>query len=116
MKTLLVADDHATVLQLEEAVLKGRYRLILVSDGTAAYEKAISERPDGIILDNVMPGMNGIDVAAKLRRNGYEGVIILVSVQAARAETQAEQGAINAFLAKPFKGHELLAVLERTLG
>lgn len=116
MKTLLVADDHATVLQLEEAILRGRYRLITASDGTSAYEKAVGEKPDAIVLDNIMPGMNGIDVAAKLRKNGYGGVIVLVSVQAERAKGLAEEGAIDAYLAKPFRGADLLAVLEQQLG
>jgi DNA-binding response OmpR family regulator len=116
MKTLLVADDHATVLQLEESILRGRYRLLTASDGTTAYAKAMTEKPDAIVLDNIMPGMHGVDVAAKLRKAGYAGVIILVSVQAERAKTQAEGGTIDAFLAKPFRGADLLGLLDKHLG
>jgi len=68
--TVLVIDDDATVRELlKETLVNGGYRTLLAASGEEGINKAIEREPDLIILDLMMPGMNGFDVMTNLRRN-----------------------------------------------
>ncbi|MBL8472293.1 MAG: SpoIIE family protein phosphatase [Rhodocyclaceae bacterium] len=65
---ILVADDEAGNVRLLEAFLKKQgHRVVVAKDGVAALEVFASARPDVVLLDVMMPGMNGFDVAARMR-------------------------------------------------
>lgn len=70
MAKILIADDDVILKEMYETRLKeGGYSVISAVDGAEAYEKAEKEKPDIILLDIMMPKMNGIDVMKKIRAN-----------------------------------------------
>ncbi|MFA5926792.1 MAG: response regulator [Patescibacteria group bacterium] len=70
MAKILVVDDDMILREMYEARLKeGGYEIISASDGEEALQKASSEKPSVILLDIMMPKVNGIDVMKKLRED-----------------------------------------------
>lgn len=70
MAKILIVDDDMILREMYEARLKeGGYEIVSASDGEEALQKAASEKPDVILLDIMMPKVNGIDVMKKLRED-----------------------------------------------
>ena len=119
-KKILLVDDSNTILMMERMILtKGPYDLVTASDGEEAVEKALSERPDLILMDVVMPKMNGFDACRKIR--GEESIgptpLIMVTTRGVvqNVETGFESGC-NDYVTKPINGAELMAKLKTYLG
>jgi putative two-component system response regulator len=68
-KKLLAVDDEPDNLRVIGQILRDRYELIFVTNGEEALEAAATHRPDLILLDIMMPGMNGYEVCEKLQAN-----------------------------------------------
>jgi DNA-binding response OmpR family regulator len=68
-KTVLLADDSNTILMMEKMLLaRENYNLVIAKDGQEAYDMALSEKPNLIVLDVVMPKLTGFEVCQKLRQ------------------------------------------------
>jgi two-component system, OmpR family, alkaline phosphatase synthesis response regulator PhoP len=110
MKTILVVDDEAKIVQLVRDYLeKAGFGVRTASEGTHALELARSEKPDLIVLDLGLPGMDGLDITRELRRTSDVPIIMLT----ARGEESdkligLELGADD-YLTKPFSPKELVA-------
>ncbi len=108
-KRVLVADDEASMRNFIARQLSD-YELLQAEDGNMAWEMAVACQPDLIILDLMMPGMDGIEVTRKIREsNALSRVpIILVTAQASEApRLQALEAGVNDFISKPFSTVEL---------
>ena len=119
-KKILLVDDSNTILMMERMILtKGPYDLVTASDGEEAVEKALSERPDLILMDVVMPKMNGFEACRRIRGEGAIGhtPIIMVTTrgEVQNVETGFESGC-NDYVTKPINGTELMAKLKTYLG
>jgi DNA-binding response OmpR family regulator len=119
-KKILLVDDSNTILMMERMILtKGPYDLVTASDGEEAVEKALSERPDLILMDVVMPRMNGFDACKRIRGEESIGTtpIIMVTTrgEVQNVETGFESGC-NDYVTKPINGAELMAKLKTYLG
>ena len=78
---VLLADDHVRVLASAEELLRSDFRIVAaVTDGRLALEAAKKLRPDLIVLDISMPGMDGLHTAQELRRQGSEAIILFLTV------------------------------------
>ncbi|HEX3604665.1 MAG TPA: response regulator transcription factor [Candidatus Dormibacteraeota bacterium] len=119
MKTILVVDDEPGIVRLVRDYLEhGGFAVVTASDGRGALEAARRRRPDIVILDLGLPGLDGLDVTRALRR---EGAVPIVMLTARGEETDKlvglELGADN-YVTKPFSPKELVArvraVLRRT--
>ena len=66
---ILMVDDHQANLQVLGAILKKKYRTVSAKDGFKALEFAKEKRPDLILLDIMMPDMDGFEVCAKLKES-----------------------------------------------
>ena len=67
-KKILLVDDSSTVLLMERMILsKSEYEVITARDGQEGVEKALAEKPDLILMDVVMPRMDGFEACRKLR-------------------------------------------------
>jgi two-component system response regulator MprA len=116
--TILVVDDEAAVRDaLRRALELERYRVELAADGLEALGRLRSgEEPDAVLLDVLMPGLDGLEVCRTLRREG-SGVPILMLT--ARAEVSDRVAGLDAgaddYLLKPFALEELLARLRALL-
>ena len=108
---LLLAEDEVELANAISAVLKHKnYSVDAVYNGIDAYNYAIAQDYDGIILDIMMPGMEGTEVARNMRdREDYTPVLLLT----AKAETEDRIEGLNMgaddYLAKPFAMGELVA-------
>lgn len=119
-KKVLLVDDQNTVLMMERMMLKDAgYDIVTARNGEEAVEKALAERPDLILLDVVMPKMDGFAVCRALRgREETRRVpIILCTTRGESTNVQAGFDAgCNEYVTKPFNAAKLLAKLEGYLG
>jgi len=113
MRKILVVDDtpHNIRLLVDLLTAKG-YAVITATSGQAALEQVKAERPDLVLLDVMMPGMDGYEVCAKLRENPANGVLPVVMVTALDPSQERIKGleaGADDFLTKPVNKAELLA-------
>ena len=119
-KKILLVDDAETILMMERMILsKGSYDFVTAKDGEEAIEKALAERPDLILLDVVMPKLDGFTVCKRLRENEAtrETPIIMVTTrgEAGNVEEGFESGCTD-YVSKPINGLELLSKVKNCLG
>ncbi|MFC2060396.1 response regulator [Chloroflexota bacterium] len=110
---ILVADGEASTLQLMEAMLvQADYQVILAETGTEAITKALLTSPDVILLDAMMPGLDGFEVTLKLRANKQTKdipIVMVMALGAVRDRVRALESGADDFLTKPVDKTELLA-------
>lgn len=111
VKVLLVDDDPVILRLLQVNFEMEGYTVICANDGVEGLEKARSERPDIVLLDIMMPRMDGLEVTRKLKGSDETRhiPIILLSAKAQASDVQVgrEMGADD-YLTKPFDPLELL--------
>ncbi len=122
MKILVVDDERAVRDSLRRALELEGYAVELAGDGEEALERLSSNGdPDAVILDVLMPGMDGLEVCRRLRREGNHIPVLMLT---ARAEVENRVAGLDAgaddYVTKPFALDELLArmraLLRRTPG
>ena len=109
---ILVVDDVPENVRLLEAVLAPRgYDVVVANDGHAALELAESAKPDLVLLDVVMPGLDGYAVCRQLREREETAVlpVIMLTASEGSEKTKAIEAGADDFIAKPFNHDELLA-------
>jgi CheY-like chemotaxis protein len=116
----LVVDDSSTVVDVERVLLARQgYDVITAADGAAAVDSALAGRPDLVLMDILMPRMNGVEACRRLREHEAtrDIPVIVVTVRNDR-DTVAEAYAAgcNDYLAKPFSAQTLLSKIRRSLG
>jgi len=118
-KKVLLVDDSNTVLLMEKMILaKGPFEIIVAHDGVEGVEKAKSEQPDVILLDVMMPRLDGLSACAALRSDPATAHIPIVMVttrsEEANIETAFRNGCTD-YVTKPINAVELLAKLNDIL-
>ncbi|MDW0110370.1 response regulator transcription factor [Sporosarcina aquimarina] len=121
-KTVLIVEDDPSICTLLEYNLKQNgYRTLVATNGIDALETAIASKPDLIVLDIMLPGMDGIDVCQNLRQQKIDTPIIMLTARGEETDKVLglEIGADD-YMTKPFSPRELTArvkaVLRRTNG
>ena len=119
-KKVLLVDDQNTVLMMERMMLKqAGYTIATAKNGAEAIAKAMSERPDLILLDVIMPDMDGFAVCRALRahQDTKDVPIIMCTTrgEATNVQTGYDAGC-NEYVTKPFNSVDLLAKVQRYLG
>lgn len=118
-KKILLVDDAATMLMMEQMFLsKEPYDLITAKDGQEAVEKAESECPDLILMDVVMPKMDGFEAVRKIRENEATKMIPIIMVTTRGEQDNMEKGyknGCNGYVTKPINGPELLTKIRNLL-
>ena len=116
MARILVVDDHPSVRALVRDVLELEgHEVVVAVDGYAALRAVAAERPDGVVLDVVMPGMDGHEVLARLRAmaGGLELPVVMLTASADDATAwRGWTGGVDVLLGKPFDPDELLRSLD----
>ena len=119
MKKVLVADDRETGRELVRTVLENSgYQVIEASDGMEAVTQARQVRPDLIILDIHMPGLDGFQVIEVLRREeGFAAIpIIALTASAMMGDRErAMEAGFTGYITKPIRLDALRAEVERLL-
>src|SRR3954469_22076723 len=114
---VLVADDDRAVREaLERALQLHGYEVALASDGDTALTAVDSRTPDALVLDVMMPGLAGLDVTRRLRRQGNRVPILLLTARDAVGDrVEGLDAGADDYLPKPFDLDELLARLRALL-
>ncbi len=109
-RVLVADDDRAIRDSLARALQLEGYPVVAVPDGATALERIAADRPDLLILDVMMPGIDGLTVCRVLRAQGDQTPILMLT---ARTETSDRVAGLDAgaddYLPKPFELEELLA-------
>jgi CheY-like chemotaxis protein len=117
MTTVLVVDDEPIIATVLVAFLESEGYTAHTAVGGAAIPLALDERPDVILLDLDMPGMDGIEVARRLKADPRTRAIPIALMSAAgRLAEPAPAAAADALLPKPFDLDRVLAVVDRLAG
>lgn len=118
-KKILVVDDEPHILTLLESRLKAYgFSVITASNGTSCLNKAQSDNPDLIILDVMMPELNGFEVCRKLKENKKTKDIPVVMLTVLTQEEDVTKGLAQGaacFLSKPFNPEDLLSEIQTAL-
>ncbi|MCP4113086.1 MAG: response regulator [Desulfobacteraceae bacterium] len=116
---ILVVDDSPTHLKVECAALEEKgYSVVTASDGEEALAKAASEKPDLIVLDVVMPKLNGFQVCRKIKKSPETKNIKVLLCTSKNQESDkfwGEQQGADAYVTKPFSDEELLDTVAKLL-
>lgn len=119
MKTVLVADDKATSRELVRTVLeKSGYKIVEASDGIEALRNARELKPDLIILDLHMPGLDGFGVILEIRRDQALAATPVMALTASAMQGDRERAlsaGFTAYIAKPIQLSALRSEVERLL-
>ncbi|WP_305094172.1 response regulator transcription factor [Prescottella sp. R16] len=116
MRILVVDDDRAVRESLRRSLSFNGYTVELAVDGVDALEKIASARPDAVVLDVMMPRLDGLEVCRRLRSTGDDLPILVLTARDSVSERVAglDAGADD-YLPKPFALEELLARLRALL-
>lgn len=118
-KKILVVDDESSVRLTVVKMLEGDYSLIEASNGEEAVEIAEKQNPDLILLDLMMPQMDGYTACSKIKTNAATSSIPVVMLTAIGHELNkkfaSEMGA-DGYITKPFDKQDLLDTVSRLIG
>ena len=110
--TVLIVDDEKSNLTILAEILKAKYKVVLAKSGQQALERAIKQPPDLILLDIVMPEMNGYQVLYELKNNDALRNIPVIFISALRDDADEEKGLVLGavdYISKPFSYPIVLA-------
>jgi DNA-binding response OmpR family regulator len=118
-KKILIVDDDPIILRLLASRLKNSgYDVVNAIDGESGLKKAIAKKPDLVLLDIIMPGLNGFEVCKRLKENDKTKDIPVIMLTALAGEKDLskslEEGA-DCFITKPFSAVDLLHVIKTAM-
>lgn len=115
--TVLIAEDDGEIRKALERILRYEgYTPVVVNDGAAALEAIVEHEPDAILLDLMMPHVDGMTVCRRLRaRNDATPILMLTARQEIEARVAGLDAGADDYLPKPFDLDELLARLRALL-
>jgi DNA-binding response OmpR family regulator len=118
-KRILLIDDHQTVFHLLEAIIRGKgHRLLYAESGQQGIVMARQEQPDLVLLDAMMPDIDGFRICQYLKENLDTRDIPVLFLVARGAEGDLEVGrkaGADGFMTKPFLAKEVLSQIEQLL-
>lgn len=118
MKILVIDDEHDILDTVSARLIAAGYAVVTADTGEGGFAKAVKEKPDLILLDIMLPDIDGGVVAAKLRANVLTKKIPVIFLTCIVSDKEIEgKDTIggNMFIAKPFKSDELLAKIRDVL-
>ncbi len=116
VKTVLVVDDEPRYLRLMEVNLNTEsYRVITAADGQQAIDRTAAEKPDLILLDVMMPVMDGFTACERIREFSAVPIIIITAKGEERDRVRGLDAGADDYIVKPFSAQELLARVRAVL-
>ena len=116
-KKILIIDDEPDVIDTLAFMLKARnFEVISAPDGLAGLSRVKADKPDLVLLDIMMPGMDGYEVCSKIKRDNATKnvpVIMLTARGEGEAVTKAHKSGADDYIVKPFNLPTLLARLNK---
>lgn len=116
-KKILACDDEKHIVRLVQVNLeRAGYQVVTANDGKEALQKVAEENPDLVVLDVMMPYMDGFEVLQNLRRSPAtrDIPVIMLTAKAQDADVfKGWQSGVDCYLTKPFNPMELLSFVKR---
>lgn len=110
MRILVVEDEHKIANSIRKGLEQENYAVDVVYDGQEGYDYAVSEEYDLIILDRLLPGIEGVEITKKLRgKNIHTPILILTAKGQVEDRVEGLNSGADDYLTKPFAFSELLA-------
>lgn len=117
-RILIVDDEPNIILSLDFLMKREGFEVVVAGDGERALQAMAEQRPDLVILDVMMPKLNGFEVCQRIRAEpAWRGVPVLM-LTAKGHETEMKKGlalGADAYVTKPFSTRELVAEIRRLL-
>ena len=114
-RILIIEDDEGIVRVLRRALVYEGYQVETAMDGENGLHLAREHHPDLVILDLMLPGINGIEVCQRLRASGNIPILMLTAKDAVNDRVQGLDAGADDYMTKPFDLDELLARLRALL-
>jgi len=108
-RILIIEDDEGILRVLRRALAYEGYQVETALDGEAGLTQAHSWRPDLVILDLMLPGMDGLEVTQRLRTEGNIPILMLTAKDTINDRVQGLDAGADDYMTKPFELDELLA-------
>lgn len=116
MTKILVIDDEPTIVNLVQAYLKPEgYEVFTATDGPSGLKAARAFKPDLVILDVMLPGMDGLELLSRLRRESQVYVILLTARTEETDKIVGLSVGADDYVTKPFSPRELVARVKAAL-
>jgi len=110
MKLLIVEDEHRIAAAVKKGLEQEHYIVDVAFDGTEGYDLASSESYDAIILDLMLPGMDGLTICKTLRKDGNHTPVLMLTAKGQLSDKiEGFASGADDYLTKPFAFEELLA-------
>lgn len=118
-KRILIVEDEESLLKLETVLLtvKG-FDVVAAFSGTVALEKLAQETFDLVLLDIMLPDIDGFEVCQKIRSNPRSATVPIIMLTARKTQVDQDRGALcgaNSYLIKPFKSAMIIDEINRLL-
>ena len=114
-RCVLVVDDSQTILQVVKSVLTERgYEVLVAPSGEEGLRLAQERQPDLVLLDIMMPGMDGYTMVTRLQHDRRMPVVVL-SAKSRQELGDLFLGRVDGWLEKPFRPVQLIEVVEKVL-
>ena len=115
-QTILVVDDEEAIAEAVRARLESEgYRVVVAYDGPQAIELHVEHRPDLVVLDLMLPGMDGLEVCQAIQRNSWTPVLMLTARTEEADKVAGFAVGADDYLTKPFSLRELAARVKAIL-
>src|SRR4051812_27089841 len=108
-RVLVVEDDRRTAAFLDRALSRDGYAVRVAFDGPTALTMAAQEAPDLVVLDRMLPGLDGLEVTRRLRETGSVPILMLTARGGVGERIDGLDAGADDYLVKPFDVGELLA-------
>ena len=118
-KILIVEDEPDLLKMLKLEMMHEHYEIVCAFDGKEAYEKYVSEKPDLLILDIMIPKINGLEVCRKIRRQHKDSKTAVLMLTAKSEDVDRIVGRVigaETYLTKPFDRKILMQEVKKLLG
>jgi len=117
-RILIIEDDRSTVRLMEYTLQQAGYEVIVASDGFEGLRSALSESPDLVILDIMLPGLDGYEVCHRLRQKSETASLPILIISAKARQDDKDVGfkmGADDYLTKPVDPSEIMAKVEALL-
>ena len=116
-KTILVVDDSIVIRKMVEIALENEsYNVISVATGKEAFSFLDSKNPDLVILDIMLPDVNGLDILKAIKAKTEIPVVMLSAKDTPKETGQAKELGADDFIPKPFRDEELVGKIHELIG
>lgn len=116
---ILVVEDEESLLKLESILLSSKgYSVTGVMDGRSALEEVKANKPDLVILDIMLPGIDGFEVCSRIKEDpaiSHIPVLILTAKKNSQDIARGQQVGCDAYITKPFKSAKVLDMVQELL-